>query len=304
VETAANLLGKALQHHRLDQQFAAAASLQKAEWEVGHAALAMLDRNLRIKQINRAFAAISGYTLVDVQDRPFAEIAAQPGSESSIASTLQQLAPGDPPRSLECGLLNKEGVKRHLAWSFMAVQLPGQELQFLASGMDVSDRQEALERAQRAEAKADTNLKSLLNLKTAIDTGDMMQIRQALIDAARTAEAASDGDESMLAAALLNANRRTFERGQFRSTQRIAPFTSGQIPHPSAFFEVQCHELSAGGFSFFLPHRPKDKKYLVRLGAGEHTILMSVEVRSCRLAEEQGIPQYLVGCKFVERIQR
>ena len=49
------------------------------------------------------------------------------------------------------------------------------------------------------------------------------------------------------------------QRRGARCVQRIAPCLDGQMPEMAEFQEVDCQDLSAGGFSYLWPepHRPK-----------------------------------------------
>ncbi|MHC4177117.1 MAG: hypothetical protein ACYSWU_06405 [Planctomycetota bacterium] len=123
------------------------------------------------------------------------------------------------------------------------------------------------------------------------------------------------------------AERRTERRRTFLSSQRIAPRHGPGVPDESQFFEVPCHDLSRGGFSFFLPHRPDFDSLAVAFGTPPEVIYMAAEVSHCEdvsvdscgqvrpvhgpggetgpedLDGPAATPMVLVGCRFIRRLQ-
>lgn len=122
------------------------------------------------------------------------------------------------------------------------------------------------------------------------------------------------------------AERRTDQRQLFLSKQRIAPRSGRGLPGESEFVEVACHDLSRGGFSFFLASRPDFDSLVVALGSPPETIYMAAEVTHCEevLVHGSGKVEYVgdlagrrgdedpgrqgaavmvvVGCRFTERL--
>ncbi len=122
------------------------------------------------------------------------------------------------------------------------------------------------------------------------------------------------------------ADRRTEPRRKFLSSQRIAPRRGREVPDESQFTEVACHDLSRGGFSFFLPHRPGFDLLAVAFDDPPDVIYMAAEVshykdvlvyssgevRPIRCPTEQdddedlddttATPMVLVGCRFQGRL--
>ena len=123
------------------------------------------------------------------------------------------------------------------------------------------------------------------------------------------------------------------QRGQtrlpFAMSQRIAPWEGRGCPDEVEFFEVQCHDLTQRGFSFFLPHRPQFTSLVVEFGTAPDLIYVVAQVlhlspvlvhpsglvehlrrdqddRGDKLsaAEERPEPKVLVGCRFTRRMPR
>lgn len=123
------------------------------------------------------------------------------------------------------------------------------------------------------------------------------------------------------------AERRTERRRKFLSSQRIAPRRGREVPDESQFVEVPCHDLSRGGFSFFLPRRPDFDLLAVAFGVPPDVIYMAAEVSHCEdvlvssagdvrslrgpagQTDEEALdagatPMVLVGCRFRGRLSK
>lgn len=121
------------------------------------------------------------------------------------------------------------------------------------------------------------------------------------------------------------AERRSARRHSFPVTQRIAPRDGSNVPDESEFVDVPCHDLTRGGFSFFLPKRPTFDSLVVALERPEGTIHVAADVvrqadvllfPSGRIQDldqqhtpdssdepvESATPMVVVGCRFTERL--
>jgi len=118
-------------------------------------------------------------------------------------------------------------------------------------------------------------------------------------------------------------DRRHERRARFVSSQRIALRQTPGIPNESEFIEVQCHDLTRKGFSFFLSSPPRFRYLVVAFGTGSSPIYIAANVTHCEqvLVYESGLMErlgdrslpdgsesqsaermFLVGCEFVERL--
>ncbi len=122
--------------------------------------------------------------------------------------------------------------------------------------------------------------------------------------------------------------RRGARRRPFSSQQRIAVRRELAIPDESEFFDVRCHDLTRGGFSFFRPTRPDFDSLVAEFGTPPEVIYVAARVSHCcnvllhssglveRLEEgtaqagvdesngQAATPLVLVGCLFTERLHR
>jgi hypothetical protein len=122
------------------------------------------------------------------------------------------------------------------------------------------------------------------------------------------------------------ADRRQCMRQAFLAWQRIAPGYGDETPPESAYVEVQCHDLSCNGFSFFLPNPPEFDRLVAMLGRPPSLICVAARVSHCtevlvypsKVVEQRGdrtghldhqasdaqtgMPMVLVGCRFVRKL--
>jgi len=121
------------------------------------------------------------------------------------------------------------------------------------------------------------------------------------------------------------ADRRRDRRHPFSSIQCIAPRRDSELPANSEFVDVQCHDLTRGGFSFLLPSQPDFDRLVVALDSLQGVIHVAAEVRHTadvlvdafgrvqRVGEhtidagygehsfQTATPMVLVGCRFTDR---
>ena len=119
--------------------------------------------------------------------------------------------------------------------------------------------------------------------------------------------------------------RRTAPRQPFKTIQRIAPRRKLGLPDESEFFEVWCHDLTGGGFSFLLGRGPDFDSLVAVFGTHPQAIYVGARVshraqvlvypsgRVQRVDTSDGsdgyeqaenpaaTPMVLVGCRFTER---
>ena len=97
-------------------------------------------------------------------------------------------------------------------------------------------------------------------------------------------------------------DHRTSPRSAFRFVQEIGPVVEGKLPSSDRFFEVECCDVSAGGFSFYLDAPPPFETLIVRLGNASQKTFVSAQVAHVRQMVRQGQTAYMIGCQFTGRI--
>jgi hypothetical protein len=107
----------------------------------------------------------------------------------------------------------------------------------------------------------------------------------------------------LIAARLSEANdRRGKQRRGYRCLQRLAPCFGDQMPSLSQFCEVECQDLSAGGFSYLAAEPPECETLAVELGKAP--VLIYVTARIIHISEvwSGSETNYLIGCRFTGRL--
>jgi len=92
------------------------------------------------------------------------------------------------------------------------------------------------------------------------------------------------------------------QRRGARCVQRIAPCLDGRMPELAAFREVECQDLSAGGFSYLWPEPSQAETLAVELGVAPVLIYVTahvVHVSEIRLGADV---KFLVRCRFIGRL--
>jgi|SRR5580658_1754844 hypothetical protein len=99
----------------------------------------------------------------------------------------------------------------------------------------------------------------------------------------------------------VSVDRRETVRWPFREIQWLGPYGSWGLPKKHMFFEVRCHDLSQGGISFFLPRPPASEFAVIGLGKKPNLVYYMVQMTNCNEFPGEK-KQYLVGCRFVQRV--
>lgn len=123
-------------------------------------------------------------------------------------------------------------------------------------------------------------------------------------------------------------DQRRLRRQPFPVKQWIAPKSGPGFPQDSEFVEVLCHDLTSDGFSFFLDDPPDFESLVAALGIPPKLVYLRAKVvhvgdvlvyssgmveplrdRARHVSYEApdgaiGTPMVLVGCRFLEKIDR
>ena len=114
-------------------------------------------------------------------------------------------------------------------------------------------------------------------------------------------------DKAMLAGDRAVAKIEKEQRAKFGGTpdelkhrervEKIAPYDGLNQPGQEEYLPHQCHDISATGFSFFLPLEPAYSSVVLKVAdAGNLKYMIAVVVNVRQVVDNGG--QYLVGCQF------
>jgi len=95
------------------------------------------------------------------------------------------------------------------------------------------------------------------------------------------------------------ADQRTAPRFLYEYVQGIFPVLA-ETAEAAELVRVDCHDLSEGGFSFFLDSQPDFDSLAACLGRPPATIRVQARVVYAKPTEDD---RYLVGCRFVKQLE-
>jgi diguanylate cyclase (GGDEF)-like protein len=205
-----------------------------------------------------------------------------------------------------------QSLRKTLRQMDIAARFGGEEFAVLLPGTRLKDATTVAERMRAAVAAADLQCagKQLsvtvsLGLASVIADETAEDLIKRADDALYAAKAAGrnraflhDGTNALAIAPDAGAVRQPFNEKQY-----IAAYNGqGRLPDPEEFRAVQCHDLSAGGFSFLCDEPPDFQKFVVRLGKGAETYYVVARIANIVDIGNSNRPQYRVGCSFLERI--
>ncbi|MEX0866303.1 MAG: GAF domain-containing protein [Pirellulales bacterium] len=259
--------------------------------ETTEALVVRLSPRLRIQSVNRAFAETSGFDPDEMEDRSLSSAVLDNDDLPLVKHAFDRIRHGEENVKFESGLLTKGGELRQIAWSYTSLtRSDGVVESLIGTGVDITDQCQALARLEQVERIARAATQRLNELQ------DEVHRREATV--AESADNETDAEQSADAV-----ERRSKLRVPFPRMQEIAPIIDGKLPDQSRFLEVRCHDISAGGFSFFLPNKPDFEELVVALGDGGQRKYFSARVLHVQAAELDGRRMKLVGCEYASRLE-
>jgi len=259
----------------------AASDIGSALFRATDALILVADQRRRIKRVNSAFTRATGYTDRELENRPLAESLFHSESLAALENALGQLETSDGPARVECEVLTRSGQRRRVAWCFSNTDGERGPGDLLATGIDVTDRQQALEQLREASCEAQTARAEVKRLRQMLSTSSV---------------AINDFDG-------LRKDRRRAERTSFPYDQSLAPCDGDQLPAADDFAKIRCRDISAKGFSYIVNRPPEFKQAIVAFGTEPKLIHMRVEIIHVSYLPELDAGKYLVGCHFLGKVQ-
>ena len=208
-----------------------------------------------IVRINRACERTTGFSLADLKDRPVWNVLAVPEEVELLREILERIHEDESPVQYESFLLTKHSERRRIAWSYSTMTgSDGAIESIVASGIDITETRQMEEKVQRAEQAAQDAKQVMDRLRS---SAEQVGNTPRAVGQAPHAEARDQSSASIdPMGSVINQERRGRPRRSYPYRQRIAPIIGGKLPDPHEFFEVQCNDISAGGFSFLSPAPP------------------------------------------------
>lgn len=236
---------------------------------------------------NRALAEISGFQAAQLKGRSLWSALLLPEELELVKKSFRKLDGGTGCERLETYLLTNRGERRRIAWSFSRSACDGQPA-LVGTGVDITDRCVAVDRAARAEAAADEAKRALGELKSRIRDGEAN-----MNEAARKNHRLPRG---------IDLDRRSRARREYPYIQLIAPLPADRVPQEAEFRETRCHDISSRGFSFLSVSVPQYDEVVVAFGTRQSAVYLTADIRHATPTEIDGRQMYIVGCRYTGRI--
>jgi PAS domain S-box-containing protein len=300
METARNLLMIAVERSSLEHNLCIADRFRESILQSMQTFYVLVRADGQIVDMNRAMQDACGFRLDEIQGRSFVGLFALDREAECIAAVLKTIAAD--PVHLICRLPTKHGEIRRVAWMFAMASAPKEHRQYIATGTDITEQAVALERAEHAQCEVQKLRESLMALRSAIDAGDIVQVRRVVVDMEERSK--DDRGAGQPGNSKTNVARRSHVRRPAGQLISVAPALDGKIPAPDEFVGATCLDLSVAGISFLLPTAPLAREYFVVLGSGKNVLQLRTEVRNSQYIRHDGEFVYRVGCRFTERLRQ
>jgi hypothetical protein len=92
-------------------------------------------------------------------------------------------------------------------------------------------------------------------------------------------------------------------RRDFPYVQQAAPMVGGQMPSADKFKPIRCQDLSVGGIAVVMDAPPDFEHLVFALGVPPAVNHVTARVVRTERIERKGRTRYVVGCKFLRRVQ-
>jgi PAS domain S-box-containing protein len=290
LEAVAHIVTTALLRCRAEVRLAREERFTQSLRNSMEALLLVLSPDGKIADVNRACCETSGFTSEELIGRSISSALMLTEEYEIIKRALARIHAGQASEHFDSYILTKEGQRRRVSWSVAPLEgdEPG-EGSIIASGVDITDRCEAVERSVRAEALAQDARRLAAELKQRIAAGEQSMVQPEI--AGRLPQG-------------VDYDRRARPRRKYPYLQLIAPLRGEQLPPDTEFQEQHCYDISSRGFAFLLPQPPPYEKVVVAFGAAPSVVYLTADVRHSTLREIDGKPQYVIGCRYTGRLNR
>jgi len=98
-------------------------------------------------------------------------------------------------------------------------------------------------------------------------------------------------------------DRRRKVRRAYPYLQRVAPVLEHKLPEPEQFVDVECHDISPGGFSFVFPYPFPSDSLVVELGVPPKFTYLMAQVAHVTRINRGKQTYYLIGCNYTHRVR-
>ena len=286
VESLSMLLGANIMRERIETALAEQSKFLSAAMDSTDSLVVVLAPDGRINRFNRACQDATEFTPTEVKDRPFWSAFLLPEEVTLMKDALERVRRGESPVRVETRILTKLGQRKCVAWSLTSLRNDDGSVQsFVCSGIDVTEKHEVLDRLAHAEDEVRETQQSLAELQERMEAEGLT----------------GDADKNGPATPKVFVERRNQKRRAYPYVQIVAPLVDGKLPDAGSFFEVRCHDISPGGFSFLVSQPTSDHDYVVAFGTPPALHYLTARVVHVTPYRHNDQDMFLVGCAYTGR---
>ena len=307
-ESIAGLLLPRITRWQLEGELRRSRTVASTVLEVIESLVLTLDAEGRVQSMNRACREVTGFAPSDFQNRSVLNVLFSPDKTGVVRQALQRCFAGGVAAAFDADLITKHGNQRSIRWTLRLP--PGSSKKratVILSGIDCTDLVRAKRRVERLEQQTARLTAALEGQSESREAGPAQSAsaEDRSTGVNRNADVRgpdSSPDAGRRPAEETGKDRRTSPRLAFRHRQRIAAISAGRPPTASDFFEVDCRDVSAGGFAFYLDREPGFNRLVVALGKRPEETFFVAEIVRVTPEIARGRRRVLVGCRFIGRI--
>jgi PAS domain S-box-containing protein len=294
VEVAAHFITTTIAHHRAEQALAAERESSEILLATIDALAIVVNPAGRLVRLNASAERITGFSTTEIRDRSIFSALLVADDVSLFEAALTMLTKGGPTQKLEGWILTKFGDRRRIAWTCAAHAAAGAKPMILCTGIDVTPVWLANEELTVARATAAT-----FQRQAEQHAQQLEKIGREVAWMESTPWSDGGPPAFMQVGDNSRAERRKSERRPYPYVQLLAPASGQQSPAPDAFEKILCHDISAGGFSYFAQKPPKTKRVVAAFGVPGALTYLAAEIVHCRHVVDKQM--HLIGCRYIGR---
>ena len=267
-EAVGHLVSATTARKQAEQELACQRRMVEGLLQTVEALVLTLDPLGHITRINRIGERLTGFTAAELSRRTIWSVFPVAREVDLYRNKLEEIRQGRESLEFESLLLTKHSQQKHFAWSWCGIlDANGQLESILATGLDITRRCLAEERAERLAAAIAANGAGL-----ELDEEEVVRFRSAM------AGQAEDKSRLQIPDSPNGSDRRNRPRQSYPYHQLVAPMDRGELPGRDKFKHTPCHDISSGGFSFVSATPPTSDCFVVALGNPPDLIYLAAQV--------------------------
>lgn len=97
-------------------------------------------------------------------------------------------------------------------------------------------------------------------------------------------------------------DRRSRERHSFPTVQMLAPYIGDRLPERHEFREIHCQNISTSGLAYIADEPPQYNRVVIALSTALTMKYVAASIVHVRQLEGSERPRWIIGCRFIDRV--